>query len=169
VDTYFMGPEYKAPAEAGNYEIRVWSSNNDSKYSLAIGEIEAFNGKEGWNALIIIPELKKNFFNESPISFIFSPFGWGLIVVMYILAGIVGFIYRFILKKVAKNSQRRVNKNIGKGDRFIRFLIGVGLILWAITTSWSPILIFLSGFAIFEAIFSWCGLYAALGRNTCPI
>ena len=33
-DTYFQGPEYKARAEAGTYEIRVWSSNNDSKLSL---------------------------------------------------------------------------------------------------------------------------------------
>jgi len=41
--------------------------------------------------------------------------------------------------------------------------------LWAITTTWSPILIFFSGFAFFEAIFSWCGFYAAMGKNTCPV
>ncbi len=168
-DTYWMGPEYKARAEAGTYEIRVWTSNNDSKYSLAIGEIEAFNMKEGLNALTIIPELKRTFFNESPIGFIVSPFGWGLIVVMYLLATIVGLIYRAILKKFAKNSPRGVAKNIGKGDRLLRLAIGVGLLLWAITTTWSPILIFFSGFCVFESIFSWCGLYAAMGKNTCPI
>ena len=168
-DTYWMGPEYKARAEAGTYEIRVWSSNNDSKYSLAIGEIEAFDGKEGMNALTIISELKKNFFEVSPISFIKSPFGWGLIVVMYLLAGIVGLIYRAILKRFAKNSPRGAPKNIGKSDRLLRLAIGAGLLLWAITTTWSPILIFFSGFAFFEAIFSWCGFYAALGKNTCPV
>ena len=168
-DSYWMGPEYKAHAEAGTYEIRVWSSNNDSKYSLAIGEIEAFDGKEGLNALTIIPELKKNFFEVSPISFIKSPFGWGLIVVMYLLAGIVGLIYRAILKRITKNSPRGVAKNIGKSDRLLRLAIGVGLLLFAMLTTWSPILIFFSGFAIFEAIFSWCGFYAALGKNTCPI
>lgn len=168
VDTYWMGPEYKARAEAGTYEIRVWSSNNDSKYSLAIGEIEKFDGKEGLNALTHIPQIKKNFFNESPIDFILSPFGWGLIVVMYILAFIVGFIYRAILKKFAKNSPRGVAKNIGKPDRLIRIAIGVTLLLIAITTTWSPILIFFSGFALFEAVFSWCGFYAAMGKNTCP-
>ncbi len=168
-DTYWMGPKYKARAEAGTYEIRVWSSNNDSKYSLAIGEIEKFDGKEGLGALTIIPELKKDFFDKSPIGFIASPFGWGLIVVMFILAFTAGFIYRAILKKFAKNSPRGVAKNIGKPDRLLRAAIGVGLLLWAITTSWSPILIFFSGFAFFEAIFSWCGFYAAMGKNMCPV
>jgi hypothetical protein len=168
-DTYWMGPEYKARAEAGVYEIRVWSSNNDSKYSLAIGEIEAFDMKEGLNALTVIPELKKNFFDKSPIGFIKSPFGWGLIVAMYILALIVGIVYRFILRRVANGTVRGVHKNIGKSDRLLRLAIGVGLLLWAITTTWSPILIFFSGFALFEAVFSWCGFYAALGKNTCPV
>ena len=169
VDTYFMGPEYKARAEAGTYEIRVWSSNNDSKYSLAIGEIEAFDFKESMNALTLIPELKKNFFDESPFGFIVSPFGWGLIVVMYLLAGIVGLIYRAILKRFAKGTVRGAHKNIGKSDRLLRLAIGVGLLLLVILTTWSPILIFFSGFAIFEAVFSWCGFYATLGKNTCPI
>ncbi len=168
-DTYWMGPEYRARAEAGTYEIRVWSSNNDSKYSLAIGEIEAFDQKEGMNALTIIPELKKDFWGESPITFIKSPFGWGLIVIMYILAFVVGFIYRAILKKFAPQSAHGAPRNIGKSDRLLRVVIGVGLLLWAITTTWSPILIFFSGFAFFEAIFSWCGFYAAMGKNTCPI
>ncbi|MFZ2522893.1 MAG: DUF2892 domain-containing protein [Minisyncoccia bacterium] len=166
-DTYWMGPEYKVRAEAGRYEIRVWSSNNDSKYSLAIGEIEAFDRLEGMNALSVIPELKRDFFEESTISFIKSPFGWGLIVVMYLLAGIVGLVYRAILKKFTKNSVRGATRNIGKADRLIRLAIGVGLLLWAITTTWSPILIFFSGFAFFEAIFSWCAFYQALGKNTC--
>jgi len=167
--SYLDGGEYKSRAEAGVYTIVVKSENNDSKYSLAIGEIEAFDGAEGMNALSVIPELKRNFFEESPISFIQSPFGWGLIVAMYILAFIVGFIYRAILKKFAKNSPRGATRNIGKPDRLLRLAIGVGLLLWAITTTWSPLLIFFSGFALFEGIFSWCGLYAALGKNTCPM
>ena len=166
---YWDGGEYKMRAEAGSYSIIVTSVNNDSKYSLAIGEIEAFDGKEGVNALSLIPELKRNFFEESPISFIASPFGWGIIVVMYVLAFIFGFTCRFILKRFAKGSVRGVNSNIGKPDRLFRLAIGVGLLLWAITTTWSPFVIFFSGFAIFEAIFSWCGFYAAIGKNTCPL
>lgn len=166
---YFDGGEYKARAEVGVYTIKVSNSLNTGKYSLAVGEIEAFDGNEGMNALSLIPDLKRDFFEESPISFFFSPFGWGLIVVMYLLAFVVGLIYRAILKKFAKGSTRGVAQNIGKSDRLIRVAIGVVLLLWAITTTWSPILIFFSGFAFFEAIFSWCGFYAALGKNTCPV
>jgi len=168
-DSYYRGPGYKARAEAGTYEIRVWSSNNDSKYSLAIGQREVFDFKEITNALTIIPELKKNYFEISPISFIKSPFGWGPIVIMYLLAGIVGLLYRAILKKFAKNSVRGATHNINQSGRLLRLAIGVGLLLWAITTTWSPVLLFFSGFALFEALFSWCGFYAAIGRNTCPV
>lgn len=168
-DTYWQGPEYKQRAEAGTYKIRVWSSDNDSKYALAIGELEKFDGKETLNALTLIPQIKKDFFNKSPIDFILSPIGFGLIVFMYLLAFAFGFIYRAILKKLAKDSPRGVAKNIGTHDRLLRATIGVGLLVLAITTTWSPILIFFSGFCIFEAIFSWCGFYAALGRSTCEV
>jgi len=166
--SYWDGGDYKAEVEAGTYTITVSSSDNDSKYSLAIGEIEAFDSSEMINALHLIPELKSKFFNESPISFIKSPFGWGYILIMYILAFVFGFLYRFALKKFAKGSLRGVHKNIGKHDRTVRFALWVGLLLLAITTSWNPLLLFFSGFALFEALFSWCGLYAALGKNTCP-
>jgi hypothetical protein len=168
-DRYWTGPEYKLNADPGTYVVTVTSVNNDSKYSLAIGERENFDFKEIMNALTLVPQLKRSFFNESPISFMLSPFGWGLIVILYLLAGIVGLLYRFILQRVTRNSVRGLSQNIGTGDRIIRFAIGVLLLLWAITTSWSPILIFFSGFALFEGIFSWCGFYAALGKNTCPV
>jgi len=88
---------------------------------------------------------------------------------MFVLAFIFGFIYRTVLKKYARNTPRGVSKNIGKYDKIVRVAIGVALLLIAITTTWSPLLLFFSGFAFFEAIFSWCGLYAVLGKNTCPI
>ncbi len=167
--SYWDGGEYKAQAEAGTYRIVVSSTNNDSKYSLAIGEVEAFDGKEGLNALNLIPDLKRDFFEESPVSFIKSPFGWGYILIMYIFAFIVGFLYRAILKRFAQGSVRGVQRNIGEGDRIVRLVIWLSLLIWAITTSWNPLILFFSGFALFEAIFSWCGLYAAIGKNTCPI
>lgn len=167
--TYWDGGEYKAEVQAGTYTVTVRSTENDSKYSLAIGEIEAFDGNETMNALRLIPELKSNFFNESPISFIKSPFGWGYIIVMYIASFIFGLLYRFVLKKFASGTTRGAQRNIGKYDRTIRFAIALGLLLLAITTSWSPWLFFFSGFSLFEAIFSWCGFYAAIGKNTCPV
>lgn len=166
---YWDGGEYEARAEAGNYRIVVKSPNYDSKYSLAVGKIESFNMSESWNAIKLIPELKKNFFAESPAGFILSPFGFGYIIIMYVLAFIFGLAYRFVLKKMAAGTPRGLHKNIGKKDRIGRLVLGIGLLLLAITTSWSSILLFFSGFTIFEALFSWCGFYAALGKNTCPI
>ncbi|MFS8120504.1 MAG: DUF2892 domain-containing protein [Microcoleus sp.] len=168
-DTYWEGPAYKAQVGAGNYEIRVSSSNNDSKYSLAIGETEAFDFREGTNALTLIPQIKRNFFNESPANFILSPFGFGLIIIMFALAFMCGFLFRLIFKTFAKNSVHGAGRNIGANDRYIRLAIGIVLFAWAITTSWSPILLFFAGFALFEIIFSWSVIYAALGKNTRPV
>ncbi|MFA7662617.1 MAG: DUF2892 domain-containing protein [Patescibacteria group bacterium] len=159
-DSYWMGPEYKADVEAGTYAIIVSSQNNTSKYSLAIGEKEAFDFKETANALNLIPELKRNFFNESPANFIFSPFGWGLVLIMFVLAFIVGFVLRFILKRLTKKSP----KNIHLKGRILRTIIGLGLFALAITTTWSPILLFFAGFMLFEASFGWCVIYAVLKK-----
>ncbi len=167
--SYLDGGEYKARATAGVYTVTVKSQNNSGKYSLAIGEIEAFDGKEGTNALSVIPDLKKDFFEESPISFIKSPFGWGMIVVLYILAFIFGFVYRFIARKLAKSAKGKMVKNINKRGRLIRAGVGIALLLIAMLTTWSPILIFISGFCIFESLFSWCAFNQMIGKNTCPV
>ncbi len=171
-DMYWQGPKYNAKVEGGSYQIRVTSPQNDSSYSLAIGETEAFDAREGFNALTLIPRIKKDFFNESPIGFIRSPFGWGSIVIMYVLAGIFGLLMRFVSARFVRSANTSAGshkvKNIGRKDRVLRFVIGIALLAWAITTSWSLILIFFSGLAFFEAFFSWCGFYAALGKNTCP-
>jgi hypothetical protein len=175
-DWYVQGPEYKARVEQGEYEINVLSPNNDSAYSLAIGEIESFSFKDTIHAVSAIPKLKQTFFHESPIGFILSPFGWGYLAVVFVLSFLFGFLYRVVLRYIEKNIVRvrskqilRSRKNIGTFDRIVRLAIGIGILLWAISTSWNPILIFISGFTFFEAIFSWCGVYAILGRNTCPI
>ncbi len=169
-DTYWMGPEYKSRATAGIYEITVSSPNNDSKYSLAIGQLEAFDQKEGMNALTIIPKLKKDFFGSSPIGFIKSPFGWGMILVMYVLAFIFGFVLRLVFKKFGKNTAGITGqRNINKRGRLIRAGVGIALLLIAMLTTWSMILIFVSGVVVFQAVFSWCFVYQAMGKNTCPV
>lgn len=165
---YWQGPEFRSNVTNGKYTITVSSPENDQKYVLAIGEKEAFDPKEGLNALTLTPQLKRDFFLESPAGFLFSPFGYGLVLAMFALSAIFGFIYRALLKRIAKGKPQGSTKNIGKKDRWFRAILGSVLFLLAITTSWSPILLFFSGFCFFEAIFSWCGVYAAMGRNTCP-
>lgn len=180
-DRYFWGPEYKAddsikgeklngrPVLAGDYRIKIFSPSNDGKYILVTGFLEEFPLNEILKAAIILPRLKAHFFGYPLSVLMASPYVWGYLLALYGLAFIAGFVYRLILKKVAKNSARKAHKNIGTPDRLFRGIIGLGLFLWAVTTSWSPLLFFFSGFAFFEAVFSWCGFYAAIGKNSCPL
>lgn len=172
-DNYLQGPEFKTKAESGIYEIIVYSDNNDSKYSLAIGEIESFDLDETINTLKLIPIIKTRIFEKNPVDFIFSPIGIIYIVIMFSLAFIFGFINRYILKLAARRKTstfaKRAKKNIGKSSRILRFVISIVLFVWAITTTWSALLLFLSGFALFETIFSWCGFHALVGVNTCEV
>lgn len=172
-DNYLQSGEYKAEAPAGEYDLWVSSAQNDSKYVLAVGETEDFNPKEIVNALVLVPKIKSDFFVESPISFILSVYGIGYIIMMFALAALFGLMYRYFLRKLAARSiaktPRILGKNIGKRDRAVRAFFGLGLLLFAVTTSWSAWLLFFAGFCFFEAIFSWCGFYAAIGRTTCPV
>ena len=79
---YWQGPELKKNVDAGKYEILVQSKEKNLRYVLAIGETEVWNGIDSINAILLIPELKRNFFEESPISFIFSPLGYGYILLL---------------------------------------------------------------------------------------
>lgn len=167
-DTYWRGPEYKNTVPGGSYEIRVWSSNNDSKYSLAVGEIEAFGLKEGVNALARIPEIKKDFFNESPATFLLSPIGAGYALVVVILGFFFGVVGRIIIGKVLQKHQEKIHKNIGMYDRVFRIVLGVVLIWVAVLTTWNPALLILGGFCLYEGVVGWCGLYALAGKSTCP-
>lgn len=168
-DNYLQGPEFKSQVPAGKYEVRVSGKTPGTKYSLAIGEIESFGLTETAKTLSIIPILKVNFFNKSPIDFLLSPIGAGYVIALLVLSFIFGFIFSLVMKKFAKGKVRRKTMNIGTNDRVIRLLLGITLFLWAVTTNWSGIVIFAAGFCLFEAIFSWCGLFALMGKNTCPI
>ncbi|MBU6310488.1 DUF2892 domain-containing protein [Patescibacteria group bacterium] len=167
-DYYWKGPEYENLVPAGTYEVRVFSPSNQSNYALAIGKIEAFGIQETITTLALIPTLKRDFFDTSPVTFITSPLGYGLISVLFVLAFIAGLLYRAVLTRFATGA-RAAPQNIGRADRILRLVLAIALFVLAITTNWSPILIFFSGFALFEAIFSWCGFYAAIGKNTCGI
>lgn len=167
-DTYLKGPEYRARVPAGRYSIRVTSTDTTIKYSLAVGERETFDIMETLSAIRTIPIIKRDFFDESPVSFLFSFMGAGFILVMFVFSWIFGFLYRWIMKRFATKKYGTPH-NIGRYDRFLRALLGVVIFVFAIMTSWNPLLFFFSGFCFFEAIFSWCGFYAAIGKDTCPI
>lgn len=180
-DHYLWGPEFAADdslkgealkgrqVPAGNYTLTVSSPNNSGKYSLVVGDLEAFPPLEMLNALILVPQLKSGFFGESLPTMLSSAFVWGYVALIFALAFGFGLLYRFILRKLARRGPRHATHNIALPDRLLRLTLAIGLLIWAVLTTWSPLLIFLSGFCLFEAIFSWCGLYAAMGKNSCPV
>jgi len=168
-DWYSMWPEYSKIVEPGNYTITVTNPDLKGKYSLAVGEKEVFDLTETVNAVTLIPQIKKEFFQKYPIDFILSPFGAGFVIILYLLSFFFGFLYRFLLKSLARWTIRGASKNISTPDRILRAFLGLSLLIRAIMTSWSPLLIFFSGFCFFEAIWSRCGFYAALGKSSCPL
>lgn len=155
-DSYWKGPEFRTRTEAGKYEIRVLNTMNRGKYVLAIGETEAFGLKETIDALKIVPQLKSGFFRESPITFIRSPFGWGMILALYLLVVIVGLLAHFAVGKLGK----RANVKLPAEHRLLLAGLGIVFLFWAMATTWNPVVIFLSGVCLFEA----SGISAILNR-----
>jgi hypothetical protein len=160
-DTYYKGPELKKRLRAGFYEIEVHGSKNQGRYALAIGEEEKFPYKEVLKALKVIPKLKKDFFQTSPVTFILSPMGMMYLGIILLLAMLIGAIVRVLFKPSMK-----AGKNCGMIDRVARLIVGLGLLLAALMTNWSASLIFLSGFILFEALAGWCIVYAIIGKST---
>lgn len=91
-DNYLAGPSVKKSGEPGYYFIKITSPDNSGKYVLAAGEKEEFPPLEIIKALITMPQLKKDFFQE-PISQWFNGkigkyFGFGLLIII-----IVGYLF----------------------------------------------------------------------------
>ena len=152
---YWKGPEFKTHADAGKYKILVQSKEKNIRYVLATGEIEAFDGTEGLNAILLIPLLKKSFFEESPISFIFSPLGWGYVLILQLLALLIGRVISKVLNNIGIKIQKHDFDDFAKHIMIGGLIIWLAFLFWAVKTSWHPLLILLSGFALFIAIISF--------------
>ena len=152
---YWQGPEYKTQAEAGKYKIVIKSMEKNIRYVLAIGEIEAFDGIESLKAIFLIPKLKRNFFEESPINFIYSPLGWGYILLLQLLALSMGWFILRALNIIGIKTQRLYFQRFSMINMVLGIILWVGLLSFAVKTSWHPILIMMSGIALFIAISSW--------------
>ncbi len=61
-----------------------------------------------------------------------------------------------------------MKKNIGTTDRILRLVLAI-LILWGAYHERSWIFLLLGLFVFYEAIASWCIVYALLGKNSCPL
>jgi len=152
---YWQGPEYKTQAEAGKYKIVIKSMEKNIRYVLAIGEIEAFDGIESLKAIFLIPKLKRDFFEESPLNFIYSPLGWGYILLLQLSALSMGWFILKALNIIGIKAQRIYFQRFSMINMVFGVILWVGLLSFAVKTSWHPTLIMMSGIALFMAMTSW--------------
>ncbi len=164
-DTYYQGPEYTDHVSAGTYEVAVHGSSEDvGEYVLAIGKTEQFGPSEIIHTLLVVPQLKRDFFHVPAADFLLSPIGGGCAVLMVMGGFLSGALLRFVLKKtIVKNVVCNL-KNIDRQNRLIRLLAGIICLLIGYYY-YIPFLFALAGFCFYEAIFSWCGVFALMGKN----
>ena len=151
---YWKGPEFKVRADAGKYKIHVQGTEKSIRYVLATGEIEAFDGPESLNAILLIPKLKKDFFEESPLSFILSPLGWGYVLLLQLLVIFTGFVISKILNISRIKFQTKYFQSSAKNIIICGVFFWVTILFFAIQTSWHPLLIMMSGLALFITLIS---------------
>jgi hypothetical protein len=96
-DSYYKGPEISKDFGKGKYIIEVFNSNNQGKYVLVIGEREEFPPKEIIKTIILLPSLKKDFFNKSPFTAYFNLTGLFLLIFLLVISGIVILISSLVL------------------------------------------------------------------------
>lgn len=150
-NTYWDAGEYRLRAEPGVYSIRVSSPDNASKYSLAIGEIEFFDLEDRANALAVLPGIQQEFFGTSAFELVGTRYGLLNLLVIYAAALLLALIYRLFVHRLMV---RAIGRN-GRGIRTrYRVVAALALSLFAITTSWNPLLLLASGFMLSEALLS---------------
>ena len=154
-NTYWDAGEYRLRAAPGVYSIRISSPDNASKYSLAIGEIEFFDLEDRANALAVLPGIQQEFFGSSAVELVGTRYGLMNLIVIYSAALLAALLYRLILRRplvrLIGGTPRRISK------RF-RVAAAVALLAVAITTTWSPLLLFASGVLLFEALLNRFGV-----------
>jgi hypothetical protein len=100
-DYYVQGPETRLNVSAGTYRIKVYSSDNTGRYSLAVGEEESFPPGEIINTLIIVPQIKQRFFNKSLIEAYMNSSGMAILIILVLLLAVV-FVFNRLRKRKKK-------------------------------------------------------------------
>jgi hypothetical protein len=95
-DHYYKGPEAELDLEKGTYNIKVLNPENQGKYVLVVGQKEEFPIGEIINTIVILPQLKKNFFERSPFSAFFN------LISLFIYGPIILIIVLILLRKKIK-------------------------------------------------------------------
>jgi len=98
-DDYFRAEEFIKEDAVGSYEVRVWSTNDQGPYSLAIGEKEEFPPGEIANAVATLPKIKSEIFGKPWYEAYLTKFVLPLVLVAAVLvagavAGVVVYLKR---------------------------------------------------------------------------
>lgn len=150
-NTYWDAGEYRLRAAPGVYSVRVSSPDNVSKYSLAIGEIEYFSLEDRANALAVLPGIQQEFFGTSAVELVGTRYGLLNLFVIYVAALIAALIYRVFGHRLLVRMIGGTPRGIGKP---LRVAAAATLLAVAVTTTWSPLLLFASGVLLFDVLFS---------------
>ncbi len=103
-DYYLKGPEFEKTVPAGSYQIIISGNNNQGKYVLAIGKTEKFSLGEILKFYLILPKLKKDFFNTPVSEFFKTPFVIFGAMAIVVFITVVGSIF-YLIHKVIKKSR----------------------------------------------------------------
>ena len=135
-DYYLQGPEFRENVSAGTYYIKVFNANNTGKYSVAIGDIEAFPPDESIKALINIPFLKEQIFGK-PVTTLFLEF-FGIILALGTI--MVLFVMTFMARKSQELAEIIIK--FGESLKWFRpmmwFGIAITAIVWIYVMSKDP-------------------------------
>ena len=110
-DGYYKGPEYRAKLAPGDYTLKVFNPDNQGKYSLAIGQKESFPPSEMLHTLLVLPELKTQFFDKPFYLIFYNRVGLYLGALISVLAAVViGIIFIIRAAKRRKTKDIRIEK-----------------------------------------------------------
>ena len=150
-NTYWDAGEFRLRAAPGVYSVRVSSPDNASKYSLAIGEIEYFSLEDRANALAVLPGIQQEFFGTSAFELVGTRYGLLNLLVIYATALLFALFYRVLVHRFLARTIGGTSRSIA---RPLRMAAAVALLAVAVTTTWSPLLLFASGVLLFDALLS---------------
>ncbi|OGG72729.1 hypothetical protein A3A38_03650 [Candidatus Kaiserbacteria bacterium RIFCSPLOWO2_01_FULL_53_17] len=91
-ESYLAGPVLEATVPPGEYEIRVWSPDNDRPYVLVMEGEGDFSFSGFWSRFTAGPTIKSEFFGKSAVSAFMTPLLlWPLLGILIVL-GLVLFV-----------------------------------------------------------------------------
>lgn len=104
-DSYWMGPEFKKHQPTGEYQVKVYNSDNTGKYVLVVGQAEAFPLNETLKMFVTLPQLK-HYFGKPGYTAFLNLVGLFWLIQLIILALII-FGLVWVVKKVRKKMLKK--------------------------------------------------------------